>query len=71
MNEIMNLKKENQKRKAQTCLKWFGVTLSTTSTVMKFLPTKRKGLHAQSLIWQSFGKVEKVSLWPLGALPYL
>ena len=42
MNQVMNLKKENQKRKAQRHLKWFGVTLSPTSTVMKFPPTKRK-----------------------------
>ena len=62
MDEVMNLKKKNQKRKAQRCLKWFRVTLSPTSTVMKFLPTKRNGLHTQSLIWQSFGKVKEVLL---------
>ena len=57
----MNLKRENQNRKVQRCLEWFRVTLSPTSTIMKFLPTKRKGLHAQSLIWQSFGKMKSVS----------
>ena len=47
----MNLKRENQKRKAKRHLKWFGVTLSPMFIVMKFLPTKKKRLHAQSLIW--------------------
>ena len=35
-------------------LKWFGVRFPPTSTVIWFLPTMRKGLHAQSQIWHNF-----------------